>query len=133
MSSGAITFLGIRVPRMPKPDPMRVAWFAQIPVAAALFAAAANSTTLPRSVAIVALVSCFVGGLGSALALRGRRRADVVHAVLLLMQTILNSIAFGRMIFWIEDPSLTTRMTWAIYAVLLVFNVVISLHNVRRR
>ncbi|KXO91342.1 hypothetical protein [Tsukamurella pseudospumae] len=134
MNSGAITFLGVRVPRLPRPDPMRVAWYAQVPVAAVLLAGALSPVRLPSLVLGVGVAACVLGAGAVIVAWRLRQISGLAvrAAVGTFVQAVLNGWVLSSMALRDGGPSLDTRILWGVLGVMLVINSAVTLNTWRR-
>ncbi|BDH57806.1 hypothetical protein [Tsukamurella sp. PLM1] len=124
---------GLRLPRLPKPDPMRVAWYAQVPAAAVLFAGALSPERVPIVVIAIGVAACSLGA-GAVLAAWRRREIPEfarMMAVTVLAQAILNGAVMVSMLFR-DTISAESRILWGICAVMLVVNSARTLTTWRR-
>lgn len=134
MNDGVITFLGLRIPRMPKPDPMRVAWYAQVPAAAVMFAAALSPVRLPTAVIGLGIAACAVGAASVAVAWRRRQISSFATsaAATTFVQALLNVVVFVSMPFRSAGPTMESRVLWGVCAVVLVVTSAFTLSTWRR-
>lgn len=119
---------------MPKPDPMRVAWYAQIPVAAVMFAAALSPVRLPSVVIGVGIGACVLGVASVFLAWRRRQVSSFAApvAATVVAQALLNAVVFASMPFRLGGPTTESRILWGFCAVVLVINSAFTLGTWRR-
>ncbi|SDR01435.1 hypothetical protein SAMN04489765_2768 [Tsukamurella pulmonis] len=113
---------------------MRVAWYAQIPVAAVLLAGALSPVHLPRLVVGIGVAACAVGATSVVVAWRRRQVSDYAKraAAIVFVQALLNAFVLISMPFRDGGPSAEARILWGLCAVMLVVNSAVTLNTWRR-
>lgn len=113
---------------------MRIAWYAQVPVAAVLLAGALSPQRIPTLVVGFGVAACALGAVSVVVAWRRRQISDhaIRVAASVFVQAVLNALVLLSMPFRDGGPSLGSRILWGCCAVMLVVNSAFTLNTWRR-